>query len=173
MKYQIIADLINKNNFRSYAEIGIWRGDNLKAILDLCPCLDALFGVDQYTPYSLKDGSTCSATDLKELNEIKRSLKDLFLNKDKVRFLFMPSQEAARYFLDYSLDIVFIDGNHEYTQVKGDILAWLPKVRSGGIICGHDYCDYYDGVKRAVNECFLSKEIEIKDFKVWVVKLRR
>jgi hypothetical protein len=57
-----------------------------------------------------------------------------------IRPLMMPSLEAARLFPDASLDLVFIDGNHGHGHVKQDILAWLPKVRPGGILCGHD-CD--------------------------------
>src|SRR5262249_27042005 len=57
-----------------------------------------------------------------------------------VRPLMMPSIEASALFPDESLDLVFIDGNHGYSHVKEDIQAWLPKVRPGGVLCGHD-CD--------------------------------
>ncbi len=48
------------------------------------------------------------------------------------------SLEAATKFEDGSLDCVYIDANHDYPQCKEDILAWLPKVKPGGWICGHD-----------------------------------
>ncbi len=48
------------------------------------------------------------------------------------------------------LDIVFIDGDHRYEEVKADIEAWLPHVREGGILCGHDY--NFEGVQKAVKE---------------------
>jgi hypothetical protein len=57
-----------------------------------------------------------------------------------IRPLMMPSTEASALFPDESLDLVFIDGNHGYSHVKQDIRAWLPKVRPGGVLCGHD-CD--------------------------------
>jgi hypothetical protein len=60
--------------------------------------------------------------------------------RDIVRPLVMPSTQACVLFPDKSLDFVFIDGNHGYSYVKQDILAWLPKIKPGGIICGHD-CD--------------------------------
>ena len=34
----------------------------------------------------------------------------------------------------------YIDANHHYKECLADIEAWYPKVRSGGIISGHDYC---------------------------------
>jgi predicted O-methyltransferase YrrM len=52
-----------------------------------------------------------------------------------------PSAEAAVLFEDGSLDGVFIDGSHLYPDVLADIAAFLPKVRKGGIMFGHDLHD--------------------------------
>ena len=52
--------------------------------------------------------------------------------------IMMPSPPAADLFANQSLDLVFIDGDHEHDAVRNDMLAWLPKVRRGGIICGHE-----------------------------------
>lgn len=51
----------------------------------------------------------------------------------------VQSTEAAARFQDKSLDFVWIDGNHEYDAVKADISAWLPKIKPGGVLAGHDY----------------------------------
>ena len=50
-----------------------------------------------------------------------------------------PSLLAARDFEDNTLDLVYIDGWHHYSVVVADIMTWLPKVRQGGWIGGHDY----------------------------------
>lgn len=76
-----------------------------------------------------------------------------------VKFLPLSSQEASQKFDDESLDFVFIDADHQYDSVLNDIKVWLPKIRVGGIIAGHDYNDYeeinsYPGVRKAVDECF-------------------
>ena len=74
-----------------------------------------------------------------------------------------PSVEAAETFEDKSLDFIFIDASHEYEDVKDDILAWLPKLKDGGVIAGHDYTesDYSNGVQRAVKETLSKVEIII------------
>ena len=64
------------------------------------------------------------------------------------------SAKAATMFRDRGLDIVFIDANHAYEHVVADIKAWLPKIRSGGMIAGHDICEPSCGVRAAVDEIF-------------------
>ena len=49
------------------------------------------------------------------------------------------STVGAQQFADQSCDFVFIDADHSKEAVLADIRAWLPKVRPGGIIAGHDY----------------------------------
>jgi len=67
----------------------------------------------------------------------------------------MTSEEASKTVADKSLDFVFIDADHSYSGVSADIRLWAPKVRDGGLLCGHDYMlAYYPnwGVTRAVDE---------------------
>jgi predicted O-methyltransferase YrrM len=72
-----------------------------------------------------------------------------------IKTLRMKSVEAAKLFEDDSLDCVFIDADHSYESVKSDILAWYPKLKSTGILLGHDYSpEYWPGVCQAVDECF-------------------
>lgn len=58
---------------------------------------------------------------------------------DVVEIFNMTSLEAAKVIPDKSLDICFIDADHKYENIKADILAYLPKLKPGGILCGHDF----------------------------------
>lgn len=57
---------------------------------------------------------------------------------DFVHPMMMPSQVAASIVGNRCLDLVFIDGDHSYASTRADIAGWLPKVRPGGILAGHD-----------------------------------
>ena len=96
-------------------------------------------------------------------------LKGVFEN-GVTQFIFpvkLPSVFASTLYTDKSLDFVFIDADHRYEGVLADIKAWLPKVRDGGIIAGHDYD--WEGVFKAVNEMFEGKII--KTGTSWMVQL--
>ena len=67
------------------------------------------------------------------------------------------SKQAAKKFLDNSIDMVYIDGNHDYEYVKSDIDLWYPKIINGGVLSGHDYSSNHPGTKLAIDE-FMSKQ---------------
>lgn len=66
------------------------------------------------------------------------------------------SFDRAKDFADKSIDFCFIDANHTYDFVRRDIAAYLPKMKPGGIIAGHDYNLCHPGVMQAVNEAFVE-----------------
>lgn len=59
----------------------------------------------------------------------------VYPNVTKIKSL---SVEAAKRF-DTMVDFVYIDASHDYGSVVADINAWLPHIRPGGWIGGHDY----------------------------------
>ena len=86
---------------------------------------------------------------------INNTLYDEFCkNIEPVNDIIIPIRKASvvasEDFDDSSLDFVFIDGGHTYEDVYADICAWLPKIKSGGWIAGHDYGSSA-GVRTAVH----------------------
>ena len=67
--------------------------------------------------------------------------------------------DAADGFRDNSVDVLFVDEHHTFESVGGAINAWLPKVRAGGTIAGHDCNPHYPGVLAAVTKFLPSAEV--------------
>jgi predicted O-methyltransferase YrrM len=53
--------------------------------------------------------------------------------------------------LNGPVDLLFVDADHSYDAVARDLQAYLPKLKTGGLLILHDY-GWADGVQRAVNE---------------------
>lgn len=86
----------------------------------------------------------------------------------RVRFLPWDSAEAATHIENQSVDAVFIDDDHSYSGCLKSIKAWLPKVKPGGWIGGHDYYPArFPGVVRAVDEVFRNPGYSIDLGKDW------
>jgi len=80
----------------------------------------------------------------------------------------MKTVEAAKLFENGSLDFVFVDAGHDYESVAEDIHYWLPKVKSGGMIAGHDYPDF-KGVVKAVDTLLPHRElVDHNCWRAWV-----
>lgn len=62
------------------------------------------------------------------------------------------SPYAARFVQDDWLDFVFVDADHSYAACSADIRGWLPKLKAGGMMAGHDYRNpEFPGVQQAVD----------------------
>jgi len=86
--------------------------------------------------------------------------KEFLNNIEPLRSIIKPirltSEEASFMYEDESLDFVFIDASHKYEDVVQDMRLWFPKVKGGGMFCGHDYSPNWPDVVRAVNEFFTN-----------------
>ena len=167
---------MNRNNFltqivrkqlgtiNTAIEVGVWRGAfSAKIMSTLKP--KSFYGVDPYKlyeGYTDKPGAEFNAqTSLDELFETTKQR----LEKKGGTLIRNFSTQAAAEFDDDSIDFVYLDGDHQYQAIKQDIAAWYGKVRSGGILAGHDYVKgslvEEFGVIPAVNEFVEQHQLEL------------
>jgi hypothetical protein len=67
-----------------------------------------------------------------------------------VRSLITTSHEARAQFANKTVDILFVDGSHEYEDVKADITDWQPTLKDGAVVAFND--PSVPGVYRALRE---------------------
>ena len=85
--------------------------------------------------------------------------------KQKITTYKMMSDDAVNLLKD-KYDFVYIDGLHTYDGVKQDIINYLPLIKEGGIIGGHDYGTngpHLQGVTQAVDEVLGKPDKRFKD----------
>ena len=165
-RWDIISKIILENRLSTGAEVGVQYGKNIENILSQCPDFKIL-AIDCWDP-TFKYQTWTKASQL--------LFEKLF---DKVVAKFPGRIEKIKGYstavvqkIPYdSLDLVFLDASHDYFSTAAGIRRWLPKVRPGGFIGGHDYGHpKFPGVKKAVDECFINVSI-YPDY-VWFTKKR-
>lgn len=149
-----VGDLLNELGLHGDGvEVGVLYGENAEKILQRWKCA-RLFLVDPYITWPMEHYTDCTNTvNFEEARMQARERLSEFSNKF---FIAETSEQAALMFDTWSLDFVYLDGNHMLDQISRDIVRWWPKVKPGGIIGGHDYGDrdephYKCGVKTAVD----------------------
>lgn len=143
------------SDFKIGAEVGVSHGDFSKNILEVRPST-LLYCIDCWEEnYQLPDPQQA-------LEETKANLAPY---PGQYVVIKSPSKLAAKQFTEGALDFVYIDADHTYASVLEDMITWYPKIRSGGILCGHDYTPTWQGVVDAVDEFCKNN-----DYSVEVVK---
>lgn len=143
----------------SIAEIGSWKGRSTDALLRSCD--GPVYAIDHW-----KGSPDERLREHKEAlsSDIYQQFSNNVGHYSNLRVICGDSAEIAASIPE--VDMVFIDGAHDYESVKRDLLAYLPKARK--IICGHDY--NWEGVNRAVTEVLGTggKEVWIGAGSIWL-----
>lgn len=123
------------------AEIGVLVGAHAQEMLDNLN-IEKLYLIDPYIP-----GEEMLPVGEQTKKEAEERLSKY---KDKIVWLIKTSAEASKEVEDNSLDFVYIDACHRYRFAFQDISLWTPKVKTGGLVGGHDWTTM--PVKEAVED---------------------
>jgi len=169
--YYLPADQLNNNVIGIYdmmkeistpdfemVEIGSFAGISSMLFAEMCR---KVFCVDLWQEYT-----ELPSDKLKTAEELFDGWLTMYPNMQKVK---MNSLDASKSFEDASLDLVYIDGGHDYESCKNDIVAWLPKIKKGGWITGHDI--HMDTVRKAVED-ILGKDYKTYKDESWAVQIK-
>jgi hypothetical protein len=169
-RWDVLEGWVKANGWTRGAELGVFRGATFLHLLRRCSGL-TLIGVDTWTPQPDKQlladegGRSYEAHDLAGYERDVRAVAAGFGSRAVIHKGL--TIDVADRVADASLDFVFIDADHLEEGVRADIYAWRPKIRSGGVLCGHDYHPDFPGVIRAVDD--LCPGFTLHDDTVWAV----
>jgi predicted O-methyltransferase YrrM len=133
-------------NASNIVEIGSWKGQSTKALLEASVGL--VHAIDHFN-----GSKTDESFGFAQVQDVYKQFMDNVGHYPNLRVHRMSSEEAVKDFDDGSLDMVWIDADHSHEGCSRDIDLWLPKVKKGGLICGHDY-GVCSGVTTSVDNRF-------------------
>lgn len=143
-----LARMFAELSFTEGVEIGVKEGDYSFELLAQNPGLH-LRSVD---PWLVRDGYRDKrGQEVFDGYEAKARAK-LSAFGERSTIIKGFSVDVARSLPDASVDFVYIDGHHSFQAATNDIAEWLPKIRTGGIISGHDYARYRNGFDNKAKE---------------------
>lgn len=138
-----------------FVELGTFLGGNLVRCVNYAKEANKqikFYGIDHYLFDNIGQHTLDTITGYANyydafIDNLKKS--DCF---DDVTVIVSETKQAASRFPDKSIDTLFIDDGHNYPHTKEVLQLWLPKMKIGGCISGHDVpCD---GVRQAICEMF-------------------
>lgn len=126
-----LLDFIQNHISREYVicEVGSFRGISSELF---ALHVKKLYCVDYWTPYSWEYNDD-------NIKEAESEFDSMMKNYDNIIKIKSKSLDASDMFKDGYLDAVYIDADHAEEFFREDMKAWMPKVKPGGIISGHDY----------------------------------
>ena len=170
--YNEIAARVNPPwNYRKFIELGTWKGLSIAHLVTKIYQIMNTKEIEIYTVDDFSQTPTSTNQHINFLYEIVLYNFERLKIKDRVELLKMTSHEASMLFEDEYFDFVFIDADHAYEHVREDIDDWLPKIKRGGMLSGHDYAPSQPGIRRAVDESFAGK-ITFGTNGVWKVDIK-
>lgn len=125
-----------------WLEVGSWMGRSLACVALSLPADCTVIAVDTFEgeleiPLQyVKEHGSVKPIFMENMGEVLKLRPDI-----KLIVIDKLSVEAAREVADKSCDVIFIDANHTKEAVKADLEAWSPKLKSDGLMCGHDISD--------------------------------
>lgn len=162
-----LINYINQHNptkMMNMVEIGSYAGES--TVIFASHFRD-IVAIDPFiNDYDMND-ATCHFMDLIKVHDV---FKENIKSHKNISHIMKISDDACFDIKDNSVDFVYIDGMHTYEQVKKDIINYLPKIKKGGFIGGHDYHPNWQGVMDAINE-LLEVEKVFGDTS-WIVNIK-
>lgn len=140
------------------AELGVWRGEFSRFCLEtLEPRSLTLVDAWSEASYSPAADGAPQMQGFRErirtyfggdpaaaLEAAYRHVVESFRYDTRVTVVRAETWEAAKAFPDGTLDVIYLDANHRHEHVLGDMYAWFPKLRKGGLFFCNDFYEAAD-----------------------------
>jgi hypothetical protein len=137
-RFELWNKFLGEERPEKVAEVGVWKGDFAKHILESNKFIKKYYMIDPWT--KLADWNKPFNVEMKVFDEIYHEAinKTEFAAK-KIKVLRGTTKEVVNKIPDDSLDFIYIDGDHTLRGITIDLIKLFPKVKNNGYIGGDDF----------------------------------
>lgn len=132
------AEFVNSFGLQQIAEIGVYRGDFAKTLLQGCERLTRYYMIDPWK--HLTDWNKPANLPEAELESYyQETMSKTEFAAGKRCILRGRTVDVIDHIPDQTLDFAYIDGDHTLRGITIDLTCIFPKVRLGGFVGGDDF----------------------------------
>ena len=140
------------------AELGVFTGRFSDTILSICEPKE-LHLVDTWEGEISCTDENDETVVIPDMSVAYNGVRQKYSNNSLVTLHRMTSQKMLESFDNNYFDFIYIDADHSYNGCYNDLnMSFLKSKRYIG---GHDYCQRFEGIKRAVNLFCKCKNLSI------------
>jgi hypothetical protein len=159
-------------------EVGSRLGGSAKCIMDHAPSIKRLYCIDpswrEPVNLGIKDPWTDGMRDFWHLyryESCQQFAEGLLHEYPQVRLLPFSSPDDLGWWQE-PVDFMFEDSSHANPQLKRTLDFWVPLVKNGGIIAGHDYARNWPDVRQEADALAarLGAELTVRGTIWWIRK---
>lgn len=160
-----VLNVIKFRNFKKGVEVGVQYGQGSEMWLE-ANVVEEMYGVDPYR------------TEVGEVSPLGKHVDDLTygiamgkLNKFRNRYTHIKKTSLESLTdIPGTVDFVYLDAGKDKRSISDDLAYWYPKIKTGGIMFGHDYNHVsYPHITTIVDRFFGHKP-NIEEGGVWWVE---
>lgn len=146
----------------TFVEVGSWKGRSTSFIGPICNahgtrlvCVDHWQGSNDRLADRYRDA--LAQEDIEQT--FRANMRERNITVDVIC---APSVVAAAQFPARSVDRVFLDGSHDGASVAEDLAAWITRLKSDGVMAGHDYSHKHPELCAAVDAFAARHQLEVR-----------
>lgn len=137
-RFQLWEQVLRATNTKTMVEVGVWKGDFAKEVLEHCDFIQHYYMIDPWA--KLPDWNKPFNVDTRTFDDIyAEALNNTAFASEKVVVLRGRTKEVINEIPDESIDFAYIDGDHTLRGITIDLIKVFPKIKNNGFIGGDDF----------------------------------
>jgi hypothetical protein len=137
-RYQLWRRVIDAIEARQMVEVGVWKGEFARDMLEHCTSLTRYYMIDPWA--ELPDWNKPFNVEARTFEAVyDEAMQATAFAADRITVLRGRTKEVVDRIPDASLDFAYIDGDHTLRGITIDLQRILPKLKEGALLAGDDF----------------------------------